>query len=264
MSQQTSDTQAGPNPEFRGRIAISVILLSFVGIAILLILAVGFASYIPEDDHEERLDLLRYVYASIIPLIATWMGTVLAFYFTSKVYESSAQTTTDLLKKTGIVTQLRTKDVTEFMIKNDGGSIVKLALKKPGKKDGAAETKISALFEAVFDKGYSRGFITNPDGSIFKIIHRSHVDRYLNSDAAHTKDNSLADLLADEDVEELLEGSIGFLAISANIAEAKTMMDGAENMKDIVVTTTGKRGEPVKGWLTDVELMKALETVTVS
>ncbi len=74
MSTSGSNNQSTPPPE-RSRVAEIVTAFALAGI-FLLSAMVLIRSWKSNDD-----EMVRYVFASIIPLLGSWMGTILAFYF---------------------------------------------------------------------------------------------------------------------------------------------------------------------------------------
>ncbi len=67
------------------------------------------------------------------------------------------------------------------------------------------------------------------------------------------KNVTLKDLLEsnNEQFKKMLNRSVGFISISANLLDAKRVMDATEECFDVFVTQTGKNSEPILGLLTN-------------
>ena len=97
------------------------------------------------------------------------------------------------------------------------------------------------------------------------VIHQSVIYRFIavNSVKAAGTDKpfdakaaTLEDLFSDPEIKDLIEKSIVFVNIKATIGEAKQKMEGQKNCQDVFVTENGQPVEPVKGWLTNIDIVK--------
>ena len=66
----------------RNKIAFWITLGGMIGVTILGIVVIGFA-----EQGQSRSDAARLVFGSLLPLLGTWVGTVLAFYFAKANFE---------------------------------------------------------------------------------------------------------------------------------------------------------------------------------
>src|SRR6516162_2693960 len=90
---------------FRGRLAMLIVLVSLVLTAILA----GFAIYF--DTHSAK-DILTMV----LPMIGTWVGTMLAFYFGREQLEAATRSVTAIARELTPEEKLGSIKVTEKMI----------------------------------------------------------------------------------------------------------------------------------------------------
>lgn len=100
---------AGSEPESkqaRTRIAFLVLGFSIAGVIIFGFAMLAFA--------KDKAESAQYVLASILPLLGTWVGTVLAYYFSKDNFESATRSTKELLG--GIDQRLAGITVTDVMI----------------------------------------------------------------------------------------------------------------------------------------------------
>jgi hypothetical protein len=88
-------TPADADVALRSRIAPVVVAIGSVAIIVLaLAVVIAFANIAVGDDNlKGKLDtLLLGVFTAVLPVFATWVGTVIAFYFTDASFRLAAQT----------------------------------------------------------------------------------------------------------------------------------------------------------------------------
>jgi hypothetical protein len=70
---------------------------------------------------------------------------------------------------------------------------------------------------------------------------------------------SLEDFLGHPGMEKLTVTSLAFVSKNAKLADAKAVMDETDYCQDVLITENGCVGEPVLGWLTNVDIEKRIE-----
>ena len=81
--------------EDRGVIAQWVVIGSAVGLVLLSIVVIWAAK---DKQGKELIETTRMVYTSLLPLLGTWVGTVLAYYFSKDNFEAATKSTRDNLE----------------------------------------------------------------------------------------------------------------------------------------------------------------------
>src|SRR5437764_473671 len=66
-------------------------VLTVSGLAILLLTTVTVVGALFKGDAKDFTDSTRYVFNALLPLLGTWVGTVLAYYFSKSNFESASQ-----------------------------------------------------------------------------------------------------------------------------------------------------------------------------
>jgi hypothetical protein len=66
-------------------------------------------------------------------------------------------------------------------------------------------------------------------------------------------------MLADEETLSQISKLVVFVAGTATLGDAKTALDKVAGAQDIIVTATGNSTEPMLGWLSNIDLIKALQ-----
>jgi hypothetical protein len=220
-------------------LAVGIVGASIVGIVVTSIVAIAAAG-------GDRAETSRLVFSSVLPLLGTWVGTVLAFYFARENFQAATESTLALagLETATPVTRvmIRESDFVAYDI-GTGERVEDVPL-------GAVRDKMRALVPP------SRRLpIRNASGAVLYVIHDSTLTAYAESQGqtSTTLDKTLGDLLSDPTFRELVE-AIGFVSEKATVADARTVMASIKNCNDVFVASTGKRDERAIGWLTNTLL----------
>ena len=169
---------------FRERLATIVLLVSILAVGILAAIAI-------HGDRAQAKDILTM----ILPMIGTWVGTVLAFYFGKEQLEAATRSVTSIARQLTPDERLRSLSVTEKMIPRSAAYLL------TGNPDQIK------LLEAVAgldrERKGNRLPVLAVDGSPRCVIHRSTIDRFIALAAAAGKPApdlqalTLQDLMAD-------------------------------------------------------------------
>jgi hypothetical protein len=249
--QNQGERRAGFVP--RDRLARLVVLGSFLTIFLLVagLLAVA------QLGTPEATQLAEKTFNTILPVLAGWVGSVMAFYFSAQSNERTSQSLDRAISQAAGA-PAPTKPVTEVMIpfasvrevrKVDEGKEGEVSLKSPGLQD---------LIDPKRDGGpITRIMIVNSQNIFRYLIHIGTLNSFLMKEADRTP-LTLADLVGSS--EYLLEVSklVVFVPATATIAEAKAKLDAVPRAQDVIVTANGRPSEPVLGWITNIDLMKTL------
>jgi hypothetical protein len=218
----------------RSLLAISVVVLSIVLIAAL--------SYYAIHEASDRSETTKLVFSAVLPLLGTWVGTVLAFYFARENFVAAADAAVRLQAggETGtpvVDVMIKEKDIVAFDIPSTTmPEDVPLA---------DLEAKMSE------QKPPSRRLpLRNAAGAVLYVLHDSTLAAFKAKNAAATK---FGDMLGDTDTKELVE-AVGYVSEKATVADARRKMGSIKNCNDVFVTKAGQREEKAIGWLTNTLL----------
>ena len=213
----------------RTGLAWLVIITGVVGIVVISIAVIWAA-----DDHSEGA---RYVFAAVVPLFSTWVGAVIAFYFTR---EGLAAATASTLALSGA----RTPDtsVTEVMVPR--AKIVSHDLKQ---NDNADDVLLKDLLDTMKAGGHHRIPILDPAGALVYVVH----DSTINSAAPNPTTQKIVDL--PDDAKKAIT-AVGTVGPNALLRDARAAMTAVEGCNDVFVTEGGKRTDAVVGWITNTDL----------
>lgn len=128
------------------------------------------------------------------------------------------------------------------------------------------EVKIKELYDLL--KGIvTRIPIFEDDNTVKYVIHESMLYKFISKKSMvpsgasfDPTSHSLEDLLSYSKMRKLVSESIAFVSLDTTLGEAKSKMEETEHCQDVFVTKTGKRDEPVEGWLTNIQISKHTKT----
>lgn len=243
--------------DFTNVLAYLVVILAFVGIFVL-------AGVVLYKDH--AADTPKYIFGAILPLLGTWVGTVLAHYFQKENLAAATQSISDLASKVAGADKLKSTPVKTVMIRPDRiDTLPDALLDKPDDQIKLAEL-LTHLHQGIKRDRLPVFKDNKKTGPAERVIHRTAVERFITQETlAPAKDPpvavadlTLANLMVDPVFGPLVRGSFGLVKTDDTLADAKTSMDkktaelgAAGSCYDVFVTETGNPAEIVIGWITN-------------
>lgn len=244
--------------ESRNTIAFLVLAASFVIVGLLAALTIIFS----KDD-------LCNVFNLMLPVIATWVGTVIAFYFGKENFESANKEAREILK----VKEEKTKKPVEVIMKRIF-DITSFDLE--GRKE--EDIQLDKLIEK-YTESANRLPVLNADSSPKYMIHRSSINDFLlekkgKEDTEDKKDDQnddkngkkksytlkeFIDFCKSKDKEFVIGKSFVIVSENTTIEDAKRKMEAAGSFcQDIFITKNGGENEPLTGWISNLRLSRYL------
>jgi hypothetical protein len=231
----------GTEPEGMGHrdiLALSLLGFSVIGITLL---AVFIILKKPEEANT--------IMSAVLPLFGSWVGTILAFYFSKDNFAAATRSVSELTKQITSQEKLQTTLAKDKMI--------------PRSKMFAMPVTSGQKLKDILEKldqanlGARIPFLAQQDFPKY-VIHRSVLDRFLSQKAlnptsppTNIEELTLDDLLKEDEWRLKIEQSISTVKEDATLADVKTVMDQNVNCQDVFVTKSGTRDEPVLGWITN-------------
>lgn len=232
---------------FQNTFAMTVFVVSVSGIGLFGSLAILIGKANAEQ-----------VFQSTLPLFGTWVGTVLAFYFSRQNFESASDSLNRVVHQLTPEQRLRSVAVRQVMMPR--ASITSLALTGG---QGDADIPLSSLVTPFSDRNVTRLPIFNADGSIRYVIHEGIFSKYQAQVGAAAAINgmTLADLLAYSIDGERVAGLaklFAFVQVDGTLADAQAELRSVARAQDVFVTAGGTANEPVVGWITNAVIARNL------
>ncbi|MEK7996356.1 MAG: hypothetical protein AAB403_21360, partial [Planctomycetota bacterium] len=272
VATNSAGADADANVALRSRIAplilsigsIAIVLLALGLIIAFVFLATGTGA-IPQVS--SKIDvLLTGVFTSVLPVVATWVGTVLAFYFGSENFRQAAQNTREVLASQ----QKATNKITDLMVPFE-----RIARVNADNDAGALKTKMLDVIH-MMSEAATRIIVFNKDTQTPLYIIRSTIPPmpkgWLGPDFKTTKiTNGLKDdektpkepgefkyisdyLAADKNKEDAT--NFRFISADATTEDVLALM-AKDRVDDVFITKDGQGTSRVLGWVTASSLRKS-------
>jgi hypothetical protein len=236
--------------------------LGIVGGASVLLVVVAVVAIIYSTDKDQTS---IQILGQLLPLVGTWVGTVLAFYFTKESFQVAQKGALETFKQITPDEEARSIRASEVMI--PVASFDKLTIAS-GQTPG--DVPIADVL-----KGMRRGRlpVVGADGVLVCLIHESTLFEFLKDQAQSNVSyddavrKSLQDLLDSTRKRRGQEMKYGdffrtttvFVPGDATLHDTKVALSSAPQARDVFVTQNGKPSEPLQGWLTDIDIAKRLQ-----
>ena len=236
-------------PQARVVLAAVVIVASIVALAVL-------GAMVILNDAANALTLFNI----LLPVMATWVGTVLAFYFGRENFESASKqvrsTNAQLVRLAQSTQQERARQpITQVMRPIGDMTYEQLAGNR------TPQTITLAQMRGKYTDVITRLPVLTADLKPLYMVHASEVDKYL-ADPTHPDSSSLQQFIEDQaNANAFYDAQRGFalLAETASVADAKQSLEAVATVQDAFVTATGTADEPLVGWVSNTRLSRYLK-----
>ena len=255
-----SDSTLTPNssPTDAETIARSKIGRQVTYFALAITFLLGFTAIMvalfSNESGKEKFIYVKDILTIILPLVGTWVGTVLAFYFSRENFAAAAKQTSDLVRQMTPEQKLESIPVIDVMLDMSAEAAIRLTLAAP---EDAGKIKLKGdAIDALLEKNKrNRLPIVDSTGKVIYVVHRNYIDKFLlkQSEAGGTQvvDTTLQNLIDADGMKQIFE-AFAIVGKDARLIAVKQSMDGNPNCSDAFVTEDGTRGSKAVGWITNV------------
>lgn len=242
--------------ESRDRLARLVIVGSFLTIFLLVGTLIG--------TNASGSQTAEKAFNAILPVLAGWVGTVLAFFFSAASQERTAISLDKAIGQSGrgsdsgvLVSEkmIPTSSILELQTLNDGQN----------RPENINLSTLQDLFKKKQANGTSVTRLVFVQNGIFRyVLHSSTLNSFLVNTApapdatAVAQDLTFAQMIADQSILNQISKLVAFVSAATTLADTKLAMDAVPGAQDIIVTATGNASAPMLGWLSNVDLIKAV------
>jgi len=226
---------------YRNFLAFFIFFLTMFGIW--LISYYYYCQPTPDQNSAER------IFESLLPLFATWIGTVLAFYFGRQNFETAAS------EYKQIINQLNPDVLDDVKLKQIMITKKSMTVKE---FEDIKDKPVKEILEFLIDNDKSRLPILDKQEPKY-IIHKSTFLEALTQLKQDDKDVDKITLSKMLEIEKYKIRSESFLTINLNniLEKARQLLRDNADIKDIFVTDNGNK---VVGWLTDTLIFRYLKS----
>jgi hypothetical protein len=240
---------AGSRPGFREFVGLGVIIGSFLSI-----IALGIAIFCCPDTEAGRM-----VWSGLLPLLGTWVGTVLVYYFSKEGFQAASESMRKMAE-TAMGKPLESIPVKDKMIPIEKWFYKDLSVSP------AATINLAGLITQMIAANRGQRIPILDKGCPKYVIHASRIYEYLALLAAAPlaaapgvtpSTATLNDFLNDPKVKGELSNSFALVNENATLADAKDAMEKYDKCQDVFVTKKGVTSEEVIGWITNITIAES-------
>jgi len=230
------------NGKARSFLAYIILVFSVLAITILAI-------YTIKQDPTDAKNIFNVV----LPVFASWVGTILAFYYGRENFESANQEVRKMVQ------QLTPEQRSKELVSKHMRPLLSMAYFQIPKGKGDADYKLLEL-RTKLGGNITRLPIIDADKKPKYMIHESSLNKYTSAGGQDT--DTLETFITAQKAQGIEYGfNKGFIVVSEQITlgEAKRKMEETPPCQDIFVTKEGGKDEPLSGWISDRRMSKLLE-----
>ena len=202
----------------------------------------------------EAKEILQILFSAILPLFGTWIGTILAYYFSKENLAAANATVAHLVNSITSDKKLETIKAKDVMIAIDKLIIVPYAT---GTDDSKLNLKTDFL-DFLSKNNIQRVILLDENKVAKYVLHKSTIQEFITEQgfanpATPTPALTFADLKTNGNtsIQAILKDGVKFIKEDANLSDAKVLIKNYTACNDVFITKTGLATEPVLGWVTD-------------
>jgi hypothetical protein len=229
-----------------GTILIAVVGIVFAGVALSV-----------DDDAKVKtaFGMLQYIFGALLPLWGTWIGTVLAYYYSKQNFDSANRSIQKIVDKFTSEQKLESVKAKDVMIAR-----ARLITQKLSKAEGLSKFNLKEdCLDFIEKNKIKRIVILDEQDRAKYVVHRDLISYFITNEILQGRSVSgytLEDMYAkgSQEIRDTMDNSVKFISEQANLLEAKQIMMKYKNCRDVFVTLNGIASEPILGWITDVTI----------
>ena len=255
MSDQTNPSTPKVFQEIIGKGITKMVMWGTLLIGIVGIVFASFALRADGEKVKTAFSIIQYVFGALLPLWGTWIGTVLAYYYSKDNFESANKSVQQLVDKITSDKKLQTIKAKDVMISAD--NLTALEMKTT---ETLAKFKLKEdCLDFVASKGIKRVIILDENKCAKYVIHRDLISFFIADYSM--QGNAVTGLTLQDmydkgnaDIKNTMDNCIRFINENANLFDAKQLMGQVKTCQDVFITLTGLPTEKILGWITNVTI----------
>lgn len=242
-----------PNVLNREKIAktVTIFVISFTGVIVLATVII----VLNETDSTTRYAHFKDIISILLPLWGTWIGTVLAYYFSKDNFESANRSVQQIVDKLSTEKKLATVKARDVMIVRN-----KLIVQILNETEDLSKFKLKEdCIDFVEKNKIKRVLILDNKDRAKYVFHRDLISYFITNEVLAgrvVQDATLKFMYenASAEIKDTINNSVKFIGENANLLEAQNIIQKYKTCQDVFITKNGNPDEPVLGWITNVTL----------
>jgi len=240
-------------PMERGEVARTIALWVVIGsvVCVASASALGLLLSHVVDKADDFVIKWKELMGVLLPVLGTWVGTVLAFYFSKENFDAANRSVRAMVSRISAGDQLKAISAKEVMIPEKSITTIKLNGSKTDRDIDLMKDVLS-----LFNDKVTRVPIQTANGAVKYVVHESTLHKYLCTVAASAPASPTLEDLANDSLLGKMIKAIAFVPDSATLADAQDAMKKVDRCQDVFLTKSGGVDEPIVGWVTNADIAK--------
>jgi hypothetical protein len=259
-----SRTSAPSADELRGKLAQAVTTWAMLAMVILAGMIIAISGYraavngTPEASRE-FIETAKYVFAVVVPVVAGWVGTVMAFYFGKENFKAATESFSQMarqLTSADKLGQTRAQEIGKVI-----GEVDALRMGAADKTDTITLDNLEVKMTAKAPP-FERLPVLAANGAPLMVVHRSVLNDFLLTEKGKDPTKNSAKFTLEDLVKAyrfLSKDSFATVGTGASAADAKSAMERVKGCSDVFVTSDGTPASAAIRWITNVDLLQAAQ-----
>ncbi|GAB2691944.1 hypothetical protein GCM10027089_11940 [Nocardia thraciensis] len=222
----------------RSRLAKLTLLLGVGGVVALSVTTIVLSH------SEDRDRAIQLVFSSTLPLLGTWVGTILAFYFARENFDAATESTYRISRAVDGKSL-----VDDVMIKRS-----EMIVRRADDDSNAVDVRLATIADRMQASGKRRIPLLTCEEYVRFVIHDSLLDSFGREIGKSSFENETVAELVSIPSRHALATGFGCISSGSIVEQARKKMESIPGCNDIFVTETGGTNERVLGWLTNTLL----------
>ncbi len=255
MSLKPNKNQQGPFQEVMGTnitrfVMWGTIIMGIVGISFSIV-----ALNVDETRTKNAFTIIQYVFGVLLPLWGTWIGTILAYYYSKDNFESANKSVQQIVDKFTSEKKLQSVKAKDVMIDRE-----KLIVQVLSQTEDLSKFKLKEDCLDFLKANKIRRVIILDDKDCAKyVIHRDLISYFISSESLvdnSVKGYTLKDMYekSSTDIKSTFDNSVKFIGEDSSLLEAKNIIQQNKLCQDVFITKNANANEPILGWITDITI----------
>lgn len=205
-------------------------------------------------DTELFFDVAKWVLATVLPVVAAWVGGVMAYYFGKDNFKAGAENVEKLAKEFNLTPQqkLANRKAGEFGLEIGKATTFSLL-----NNNELNDIPLADIKNKITDI-HQRMPILDKEGCVKACLHMSTLTKFAEAEKKELSNTKLGELIKGLPWEP--SRSFSTVSPSENLARVQDLLKAQKECQDVFVTTNGTKDSPVLRWITNDDIMRAADS----
>jgi len=205
------------------------------------------------EDMKLFFEIAKWILATVLPVVAAWVGGVMAYYFGKENFRAGAENAEKLVRE---LKQTPQQKLEALKASESGMEIDKAAVYRLPASVKLEKVKLTEIKKAFVKDGktYERLPILDNEGCIQACLHMATLTKYTGGLTDADKDDEAKMMLGKLSWEP--KQSFNTVSPMDNLIRVQTIINATKECKDVFVTADGTKSKRAERWITNDDITK--------